>query len=322
MALKANRAGRILGPDNRTNTDLYNILSNINTNLGQMKTLLEQISFGVTATYQNLNAVNAYLSGSATVSVNTALALPTMAHETRVAAKAILAILQSGGGGGDYTAVLQAIQGGVTGLQAQLAVTNDSLGVRGESEVNLSALGYLALIANSTERAADCCEDGQPVDTGEMPPPSPTFACELAGGPMRASSYFFWRNSPAEALDEYIVRFTGIDTQSGGEVIEFNSLDANPLPALTSSFDMQYCFEWNHASGQVPGQILRYLAGPDNTFVGSTGTIITPTIGEGSGPAEQLDAGNGGILYTVKIDEGTGPPAHLNYWLRWEAVPS
>ena len=75
-----------------------------------------------------------------------------------------------------------------TELQAIL----NSLGVRGVSPTNLSALGYLALIANSTERSADCCEEGASGGGGGGGPAPTVPPTDLCSQVVQASQVQAW----------------------------------------------------------------------------------------------------------------------------------
>lgn len=199
----------------------------------------------------------------------------------------------------------------------------ESLGVRGTSPTNLSALAYLALIADSTERSADCCEENsQPGGGGENPPPGPSFSCGLESTPYRATSYEFRRNLPADQLDEYIVMFTGFSSQSPSGFTETVSNDTVPLPCYEGPANAQLCWEWNLSSGQVPGQVLVYESSPGGLFSPVIGTNVGVTQGEGSTAILTLAGAGEKYMLCVRVAENSGVPQHLNYWIDRNGPPA
>lgn len=247
------------------------------------------------------------------------------------------------------------IQSSANGSEASLTAILDAIGLRGQQPVGanvniLQQMDYarqrvdaLYLVAGQLTdaptgstlkdllrsidvnqlRAADCCEENSNQEPPtETQPPGPEDSCPLSGGPLRTTGYFFWRNLPAEELDEYIPLWDGLEAASSGLVAPLNSFDAAPIPAIYApEFLANVCFEWNLLDGQVPGQLAQYRSSSTGEFVGETPTLISVTIGGGSSSVYLLDPEDRPRVFTVRVAEGSGAPTHNNYWLRWEANP-
>jgi len=112
----------------------------------------------------------------------------------------------------------------IKGSSAQLA---SSMGDAATSTPNFSALAWLALIANSTERSADCCENGPVVPVDPFPIPTPFCGtgpaywqeCELrlrysTNPPDPLDIYALWPPS-AMTRAENIGRINSVDGSGG-----------------------------------------------------------------------------------------------------------
>lgn len=223
----------------------------------------------------------------------------------------------------DIVQQLISANAGLTGLQAQINSTNQVLGDVEDAPTGSTMKDLLRSIDINQLRAADCCEEnGNQEPPTETQPPGPEDSCPLSGGPLRTTGYFFWRNLPAEELDEYIPLWEGLEAASSGLVAPLNSFDAAPIPAIYApEFQANVCFEWNLLDGQVPGQLAQYRSSSTGEFVGETPTLISVTIGGGSSSVYLLDPEDRPRVFTVRVAEGSGAPTHNNYWLRWEANP-
>ena len=112
-------------------------------------------------------------------------------------------------------------------LRDELAQLNSSIGNASTSTPNFTALAWLALIANSTERSADCCEEGPvtPLDPFPIPTPfcgtGPAYwqECELrlrysTNPPDPLDIYALWPPS-AMTRAENIGRINSVDGSGG-----------------------------------------------------------------------------------------------------------
>lgn len=337
------KLGQIAGPDNRTNTDLYNVMVQIRDRL-PVTGVMQQMAIDITQikddirkfvgaaaapatwsgapaeldnTSQRLLSIFTYMQQNigfalADEGIPTAIDMINLIRRTLYSPTLtgntiwqLIDALEVGGGGGtpvepiDYTTALQTIAAGITGLGAQLNV-----------------------IEQNTARVADCCEDGgggTDPDPGENPPPDPSLGCELANGPMRAVGYQFRRNLPAEQLDEYIILFTGIGTESNNVVVEDVSNDTVPLPGLAVPPAGTLCLEWNLSEGQVPSQVRIYQSSPSGSFAGVSGVNVSGLFtGEGGAVPVDVEGGELG-MFVARVPEGTGEPQHKNWWLKWES---
>jgi len=112
-------------------------------------------------------------------------------------------------------------------INSSNAVLRDSIGTASTSTPNFTALAWLALIANSTERSADCCENGPVVPVDPFPIPTPFCGtgpaywqeCELrlrysTNPPDPLDIYALWPPS-AMTRAENIGRINSVDGSGG-----------------------------------------------------------------------------------------------------------
>lgn len=208
-------------------------------------------------------------------------------------------------------------------LRAEIAKLVESVGVRGASTTNLSALAYLALIANSTERSADCCEDA--AANPPLPPAPPTnvqpadFCSLFPENAVRNSGYVLltdgqFANSPQTAyglLWPAFEQVTTITQAAGGA--------PNPgWNGLRSSNAYDYCLAWNFTNDNVPGQARTHRTEEAWSTVSSQGsnTVINLSVqganATSTGPQSYFN-------YVIILEAGQTLPGN-NFFLR-HALP-
>lgn len=346
MVLPPNRIGASRGPNGSTLDDVVAAINSLTAVVGEQivvlnsqRAFLEDIAVGLdkligsdTLEFGTWPGLIRWLDRFIAYSDNFDEFPPTMSTSLRNLSSTAQAFFRYAGGNNYGAATrpygimealgepIDAVGNDVEGFLYQLV---NSIGVRGTSPTNLSALAYLALIADSTERSADCCEENsQPGGGGENPPPGPSFSCGLESTPYRATSYEFRRNLPADQLDEYIVMFTGFSSQSPSGFSETISNDTVPLPCYEGPANAQLCWEWNLSSGQVPGQLLVYESSPGGLFSPVIGTNVGVTQGEGSTATLTLAGAGEKYMLCVRVAENSGVPQHLNYWIDRNGPPA
>jgi len=195
----------------------------------------------------------------------------------------------------------------------------NSLGNASTSSPNFTALAWLALIANSTERSADCCEAvDNPPPVGQNPPPGPDFACGLTGGPLRVTS-FILRVTGDGGNDIYSAQFAGLAAASGSALVNVPAAVPNETINLIRAVQSHgVCLEWNLTGQPTPTIGRRRLLGASTDFAGSITTTFNPVANEGAVGVFPLNAGQH-LLFEIEVPTG-GPPPSLNYFLKWQFV--
>jgi len=163
----------------------------------------------------------------------------------------------------------------LTGYPARSAVAleiiRQSIGNAATSTPNFTALAWLALIANSTERSADCCEEGSaPPPPANNPPPAGFCV------PANAVRQVSWN-----AIGTQIVN--GVVNNVFRPVFDFSNGVNAPLagtgaagaeptaPALrfVANADITFCISWDFTSNTTPTAFGRYFGTNQATTEGN-----------------------------------------------------
>jgi len=157
-----------------------------------------------------------------------------------------------------------------------------SLGNASTSTPNFTALAWLALIANSTERSADCCEEGSA-------PPAPTNNPPPAGFcvPANAVRQVSWNQVGTQLVN-------GVVNNVWRPVFDFSNGVNAPLagtgalgpeptaPALrfVGGVDITFCLSWNFVDNTTPTAFGRYFGITQATAEGNqdlSGPLNSPS---------------------------------------------
>ena len=195
----------------------------------------------------------------------------------------------------------------------------NSIGNAATSTPNFTALAWLALIANSTERSADCCEQVPVVPVVPLnPPPGPDFGCGLTNGPLRVTS-FIKRVSGDGLPDTYTAQFAGLATASNSLLVNVPAAvpygEINVIKAIQSQ---GVCLEWNLTDRATPIIGTRLLLGANTDIPGPSSSTFNPTATQGTFAFFPLNA-NEHLLFELDVVAG-GPAPTLNYFLKWQTV--
>jgi len=194
-----------------------------------------------------------------------------------------------------------------------------SIGNASTSTPNFTALAWLALIANSTERSADCCEQVPVVPVVPLnPPPGPDFGCGLTNGPLRVTS-FIKRVSGDGLPDTYTAQFAGLATASNSLLVNVPAAvpygEINVIKAIQSQ---GVCLEWNLTERATPIIGRRRLLGANTDIPGPSSSTFNPTATQGTFAFFPLNA-NEHLVFELDVVAG-GPAPTLNYFLKWQTV--
>jgi len=194
-----------------------------------------------------------------------------------------------------------------------------SLGNAATSTPNFTALAWLALIANSTERSADCCEQVPVVPVVPLnPPPGPDFGCGLTNGPLRVTS-FIKRVSGDGLPDTYTAQFAGLATASNSLLVNVPAAVPNGEINVIKAIQSQgICLEWNLTDRATPIIGRRRLLGANTDIPGPSSSTFNPTATQGTFAFFPLNA-NEHLVFELDVVAG-GPAPTLNYFLKWQTV--
>jgi len=136
-----------------------------------------------------------------------------------------------------------------------------SIGNASTSTPNFTALAWLALIANSTERSADCCEEGSaPPPPANNPPPAGFCV------PANAVRLVSWNAIGTQLVNGVVNNvFRPVFDFSGGVNAPLSgtgAAGAEPTaPALrfSANIDITFCISWDFAGNTPPTAFGRYF---------------------------------------------------------------
>jgi len=146
-------------------------------------------------------------------------------------------------------------------VRQELERLNSSIGNASTSTPNFTALAWLALIANSTERSADCCEEGSaPPPPANNPPP--TGFCVPANAVRQVS----WNAIGTQLVNGVVNNvFRPVFDFSNGvnaPLAGTGAAGAEPTaPALrfSANIDITFCISWDFAGNTPPTAFGRYF---------------------------------------------------------------